>query len=154
MISDAEIFKPQHYEAVRRPLLEAETLPVWCYTSPAFYRREVERIWRKVWNFLGSADQIPNPGDYFTVTFAGTPLIILRDQDGAVRAYVNSCRHRGCELLEGVGNSKLIVCPYHSWSYELDGHLRGAPDMDKTKGFEKSDNSLIPIRTEVPSRSW
>jgi choline monooxygenase len=149
MISDTEIFKPRHYEAVRRPLLEAETLPVWCYTSPAFYRREVERIWRKVWNFLGSADHIPSPGDYFTVTFAGTPLIIVRDQDGVVRSYVNSCRHRGCELLEGEGNSKLIVCPYHSWSYELNGCLRGAPDMDKTIGFEKADNSLIPVRTDT-----
>ena len=150
MVSDTEIFKPQYYEAVRRPLLEAETLPVWCYTSPAFYRREIERIWRKVWNFLGSADRIPNPGDYFTVTFADTPLIIVRGQDGVVRSYVNSCRHRGCELLEGEGNSKLIVCPYHSWSYELSGHLRGAPEMDKTAGFKKEDNGLIPIRTD----SW
>ncbi len=149
MISEAELFRPQHYEAVRRPLLEAETLPTWCYTSPAFYRREVERIWRKVWNFLGSADHIANPGDYFTLTFAGTPLIIVRDQDGAVRAYVNSCRHRGCELLEGEGNSKLIVCPYHSWSYELNGRLRGAPEMDKTIDFDKADNGLIPIRADT-----
>ena len=149
MIADADMFNPKHYEAVRRPLLEAETLPVWCYTSPAFYRREVERIWRKVWNFLGSADHIPNPGDYFTVSFAGTPLIIMRDQDGSVRSFVNSCRHRGSELLEGDGNCKLIVCPYHSWTYELNGRLRGAPEMEKTVGFDKDENGLVPIRTEV-----
>ena len=81
MISESEMFNPEHYEATRRPLLEAETLPIWCYTSPVFYRREVERIWRKVWNFLGSADHIPKPGDYFTVTFAGVPLIVMRGED-------------------------------------------------------------------------
>src|SRR3954454_1246233 len=135
MISESEMFNPEHYQAARRPLLEAETLPVWCYTSFAFYRREVERIWRKVWNFLGSADHIPNSGDYFTVTFAGVPLIVVRDEGRIVRAFVNSCRHRGSELLEGDGSCKLIVCPYHSWTYELDGGLRGAPEMEKTIGF-------------------
>lgn len=149
MISESEMFNPEHYEATRRPLLEAETLPIWCYTSPAFYRREFERIWRKVWNFLGSADHIPKPGDYFTVTFAGVPLIVMRGEDRIVRAFVNSCRHRGSELLEGDGSCKLIVCPYHSWTYELDGGLRGAPEMDKTIGFNKRDYSLIPIRTET-----
>lgn len=149
MISEADIFDPKHYEAVRRPLLEAETLPAWCYTSPAFYRREVERIWRKVWNFVGSVDQIPNPGDYFTLTFVSIPVIILRDREGKPRAFANTCRHRGSELLDGKGNCKLIVCPYHSWSYELDGKLRGAPEMDKTIGFEKGAYGLIPIRLDT-----
>ena len=103
----------------------------------------------KLWNFIGSADHIPKPGDYFTLNFAGTPLIILRDQDGALHAYVNTCRHRGSELLEGEGNCKLIVCPYHSWSYELNGRLRGAPEMEKTIQFDKSKNGLIPIRLDT-----
>src|SRR6476661_3561451 len=76
MLAEADLFNPRHYAAVRRPLLDAETLPAWCYTSPAFYRREVERIFMKVWNFVGSVHQIPNPGDYFTLTFVGVPLII------------------------------------------------------------------------------
>ena len=76
-------------------------------------------------------------------------MIILRDQDGALHAYVNTCRHRGSELLEGEGNCKLIVCPYHSWSYELNGRLRGAPEMEKTIGFDKSKNGLIPIRLDT-----
>ena len=79
MISEADIFNPNLYDAVRKPLLEAETMPAWCYTSRAFYDREIERIWKKVWNFLGSADRIPKIGDYFTVTFAGIPLIVLRE---------------------------------------------------------------------------
>ena len=95
VIPENELFNPKHYEGVRRPLLEAETMPAWCYTSPAFYRREVERIWRKVWNFVGSARQCPNPGDYFTLSFAGVPLIILRDREGTVaciREYLSPSR--------------------------------------------------------------
>ena len=80
MVPQTDLFNPEHYQAVRRPLLEAETMPAWCYTSPEFYRREVERIWKKAWNFIGSVDQIPNPGDYFTLTFVGIPVIVLRDR--------------------------------------------------------------------------
>lgn len=149
MLAEADIFNPAHYEGVRKPLLDAETLPSWCYTSHAFYRREVERIFMKVWNFVGTVHQIPNPGDYYTLTFVGVPLIIVRGRDGAVRAFANTCRHRGSELLEGEGNCKLIVCPYHSWTYNLDGSLRGAPEMDQTRGFDRKDYGLIPIRLGI-----
>jgi len=149
MLSDAELFNPRHYEAVRQPLLDAETLPAWCYSSPAFYRREVERIFMKVWNFLGTVDQIANPGDYFTVTFVGVPVIVLRDLTGKIRAFANSCRHRGSELLSGSGNCKLISCPYHSWSYELNGALRGAPEMEQTHDFDKAKYGLIPIKVDT-----
>ena len=149
MPSESEMFEPRHYEAVRRPLLEAETLPPWCYTSERFYAREVERIFRKVWNFLGAADQIPNPGDYFTLDFAGIPLIVLRDAAGQPRAFANSCRHRGSELLSGRGNCKLIQCPYHSWSYALDGRLKAAPEMQKTRGFDPASYGLVPLRLET-----
>ena len=62
----SEMFNPKHYEGVRKPLLEATTMPAWTYTSPEFYRREIDRIWKKVWNFIGSVDQVPNMGDFFT----------------------------------------------------------------------------------------
>ncbi len=149
MSEPSDLFDPRHYARVRKPLLEAETMPAWCYTSGEFYRREVERIWRKVWNFVGSVGQIPNPGDYFTLNFAGVPTIIVRDRDGEIRGFANTCRHRGSELLEGQGNCKLIVCPYHSWTYELDGRLRGTPEMDKTANFEKADYGLTPIKTDT-----
>jgi choline monooxygenase len=149
MIDQHQMFNPKHYAGVRRPLLEAETLPSWCYTSPEFYQREVERIWRKIWNFVGSVDQVGKAGDYFTLRFAGVPLIVLRDGEGKLRAYANTCRHRGCELLEGNGNASLIVCPYHSWTYELGGALRGAPDMEKTADFNKADYGLIPIKIDT-----
>ena len=143
------IFDPKHYEGIRKPLLEAKTMPAFTYTSPEFYQREVERIWRKMWNFIGSADQIRNNGDYFTLDFAGVPTIVLRDHDGKIRAFANTCRHRGSELLDGKGNCKLIVCPYHSWSYELNGNLRGTPEMDKTLNFNKADYGLISIAIDT-----
>jgi phenylpropionate dioxygenase-like ring-hydroxylating dioxygenase large terminal subunit len=149
MTEPADIFDHQHYGSVRRPLLEAETMPPWCYTSPSFYRRETERIFHKVWNFIGSADQIPNSGDYFTLTFVGVPIIVLRLDNGQVRAFANSCRHRGSALLEGRGNCRLIVCPYHSWSYNLDGTLHGAPEMHQTRNLDLTQYGLVPIRLET-----
>ena len=149
MMTPQNIFDPKHYEGVRKPLLEAETMPAFTYTSPEFYQREVERIWRKTWNFIGSADQIRNNGDYFTLNFAGVPTIVLRDHDGKIRAFANTCRHRGSELLEGKGNCKLIVCPYHSWTYDLNGNLRGTPEMDKTLNFNKTDYGLTPISIDT-----
>jgi choline monooxygenase len=150
MIAEAAIFDPRHYEAVRRPLLDAETMPAWCYTSAAFYRREIERIFHKAWNFLGAADRLRAPGDYFTITFAGVPVIVLRDTEGKLRAFVNTCRHRGSALLEGNGNCRLIVCPYHSWRYRLDGTLAGAPEMHQTHDFDQADHALVPLALD----SW
>ena len=97
----ADIFDPRHYAGVRKPLAEATTLPPWAYTSEEFYRREVETIWMKEGNFFGRADRIPNPGDYFAVDFAGVPIIVIRGKDREVRAFSNSCRHRGAAMLRG-----------------------------------------------------
>jgi choline monooxygenase len=144
-----DLFDPAHYAATRRPLLEAETLPPWCYTSETFYRREVDRIFRKVWNFVGHVSQVANPGDYFALTFAGVPVIILRDLSGTLRAFANTCRHRGSALLEGSGNCRAIVCPYHSWTYALDGTLRAAPEMQQTLDFDPVDTGLIPLRLDT-----
>ncbi len=143
----ADLFHPRHYEAVRKPLLQAETLPTWCYTSDAFYQREVERIWRKAWNFVGHIDQVAKPGDYLAMEFAGVPLIIVRGKDNVIRAFANACRHRGSTLLDdGQGHCGAIVCPYHSWSYGLDGTLLGAPEMHKTEGFKPAENGLVELR--------
>ncbi len=149
MSAPANVLDPAHFEKVRLPLEEAETLPAWCYVSQEFYDYEVERIFMKVWNFLGRADHIPNPGDYFTLTFAGVPLIILRDRSGELRAYANSCRHRGAKVAQGEGNARAFVCPYHGWAYGLDGTLIAAPEMERTKNFDKSCYGLKPVRLET-----
>src|SRR3954470_9157391 len=96
----AALFDPRTYDEIRKPVVEASTLPPHCYTSPEFFRAEVEHMFMKVWNFIGRADRIPKTGDYFTIDFAGVPLIILRDRDGSIRAHANTCRHRGARLID------------------------------------------------------
>ena len=143
-----DLFDPRTYEAVRRPLLEAETLPPACYTSEEFFKREVETIFMREWNFIGRADYIPNPGDYYTVDFVGVPLLIMRGDDGEVRAFVNSCRHRGSKVATGKGSArKAIKCPYHGWVYGLDGELLGCPGMKATKNFDMAEFPLLPVKT-------
>ncbi|MFO0997255.1 MAG: aromatic ring-hydroxylating dioxygenase subunit alpha [Alphaproteobacteria bacterium] len=137
MNAAANIFDPKHYKNVRKPLLEAETLPTWCYLSQAFYDREVERMFHKVWNFLGREDEIPNPGDYMTFDLFGEPVIVLRDREGQLRAFANTCRHRGAKMIEGKGNCRAIACPYHGWIYNLKGELTGTAGMEKTKNFDR-----------------
>jgi phenylpropionate dioxygenase-like ring-hydroxylating dioxygenase large terminal subunit len=149
MPDDGRLFDPRTHAATRRPALEAETLVPETYTSPDFYRREVERIFLRHWNFMGRADQVPNPGDYFAVELAGVPLIVVRDQQGAVRAFANSCRHRGTQLVEGEGHCRAFKCPYHSWVYGLDGALIGTPEMDRTAGFDPAAYGLVPIKLET-----
>lgn len=145
-----DIFNSQHYEKVLRPPEEAETLPPWCYTSPAFYQREVERLFRSSWNCVGREERLPHPGDYFAFELAGVPVVLVRGENGTLRAFANTCRHRGTQLLEGEGNcERLICCPYHGWSYRLDGKLAGAPEMGKAPCFSKDEYGLIPIRLET-----
>ena len=143
-------FDPARYAAVRRPLLEASTLPADCYTSESFYRREVETIFLKVWNFVGREDRVPEPGDYAAFEFAGVPVVIARGRDGGVRAFANSCRHRGAKVMEGEGNCRAFVCPYHAWTYAIDdGRLIGAMEMDETAGFDRKDFGLVELRLET-----
>jgi phenylpropionate dioxygenase-like ring-hydroxylating dioxygenase large terminal subunit len=144
-----DIFDPSHYATTRLADSEAETLPAWAYTSAEFYEREVERIFMKVWNFIGRADHIPNPGDYFALEMVGIPVIVVRDDAGRLRAFVNSCRHRGTILVEGEGNCRAFKCPYHSWVYALDGELLGAPEMQKTSNFDCAQYPLVPVRLET-----
>jgi choline monooxygenase len=144
------LFDPRTYEAVRRPLLEAETLPPACYTDEAFFKREVETIFMREWNFIGRADYIPNAGDYYTVDFVGVPLLIMRGADQRVRAFVNSCRHRGAKVASGKGNvKKAIKCPYHGWVYGLDGELIGCAGMKATKNFEPENFPLLGVKTAL-----
>jgi phenylpropionate dioxygenase-like ring-hydroxylating dioxygenase large terminal subunit len=142
---------PRHYEAVLRPPLEAETLPTWCYTSPDWYAREVERLFLRSWALVGRAERVPEAGDFFTVDYAGAAIVVVRGRDGEIRAFANACRHRGARLLDGAGNCKLAIkCPYHSWIYGLDGALQGCDGMEDTRNFDRAQWGLKPVRLE----SW
>ena len=148
-MSEAQnLFDPDLYRDVRRPFEQAMSMPSWCYTSETFFAREVERIFRRVWNFVGRADEIPDPGDYLTLDMFGESIIVVRGPDHRVRAFANTCRHRGTRLLEGRGNCRVISCPYHSWAFALDGTLLGAPDMERRPGFRREDYPLLPVRLE------
>src|SRR5688572_30338693 len=144
-----DLLDPDTYRSVRRPLLDAETLPPACYTSPEFYRREVSEIFLKCWSLIGRADYVKNPGDYFTHDVGGVSFIVMRGEDGEIRAFVNACRHRGAQLLEGEGNCRTIRCPYHSWMYYCAGRLRGANGMRDTREFAAGDYGLIGLRLET-----
>jgi phenylpropionate dioxygenase-like ring-hydroxylating dioxygenase large terminal subunit len=123
-------------------------MPPSVYTSEAFLARETSSIFGNEWFCVGRADALANAGDYVTLDLADQPIIVLRDKQGALKAMSNVCRHRMSTLLEGRGNTRSIVCPYHAWTYNLDGTLRGAPAMDQNEGFCKTDYSLPAIRCE------
>ncbi len=145
----ADPLSAHHFANMRLPLLEASTLPPWAYTSTGFYGGEVRQIFGTSWNFIGRADQLREPGSYLTLDFAGVPLAVVRDKDGTIRAFANTCRHRGARLLSGEGTTRDIRCPYHSWNYSLAGALRIAPEMDQTVGFERADFGLREFRLEA-----
>ena len=149
MLEPDDQFAPEHYCAVRRPLLEAESLPAWCYTSQTFYQREVERIFMRVWNFVGHSDQIPEPGDYLTRDICGESVIVVRDEAERIHAFANTCRHRGTRLLDGHGRCRVISCPYHSWAYALDGALMAAPGMEGTVNFDRGANALVELALDT-----
>ncbi|MFN0116332.1 MAG: aromatic ring-hydroxylating oxygenase subunit alpha [Paracoccaceae bacterium] len=131
------------------PFERARAMPKSVYTSPDFLRLELAHIFSREWLCAGRADALANPGDYLTMEIAGEPVIVLRDREGQVRAMSNVCRHRMSTLLEGRGNTRSIVCPYHAWTYNLDGTLRGAPAMTLNEGFCKADVKLPQVRCEI-----
>lgn len=137
------------HASVALPFERARAMPKSVYTSPEFVKQEEERIFAREWLCAGRAEALPNPGDYLTMTIAGEPVIVLRDRDGQIRAMSNVCRHRMSTLLQGRGNARSIVCPYHAWTYNLDGSLRGAPAMTLNEGFCKEDIALPRVRCEV-----
>ena len=149
MTTVANMFDPAHYRGVYKPLLKAETMPPWCYTSEDFYRREVENIFRKTWNFVGRADETPNPGDYRALDVCGEPIIVLRDKGGEIRAFANTCRHRGAQIVEGKGNCRALSCPYHGWVYALNGDLIGSSGMEKTLDFDRAKYGLAKLRVDT-----
>ena len=130
------------------PFNQARAMPKSVYTSPEFLALEEQHIFAKDWLSAGRADVLKVPGDYLTMTISGEPIIILRDKDGALRGLSNVCRHRMSTLLEGSGNVRSIVCPYHAWTYNLDGSLRGAPAMAANQSFCKEQISLPQVRVE------
>lgn len=133
-------------DLTRRPVEEAFHVPGYVYSSPEVFALEKEKIFMKDWLCVGRSEEIPNPGDYTTFRIMGEPLLLVRNAAGGINAFANVCLHRGVEVAMGSGNVERFSCPYHAWTYDLDGRLLGAPFMQRTTGFERSDCSLKPVR--------
>ena len=118
------------------------------YTDPELYRLDLEHIWYKDWLFVGHDCEVPRAGNYFTLQVGDYPIVITRDRQGVIRALHNSCRHRGSRVCtQPKGSSAKLVCPYHQWTYELDGSLLFARQMGED--FDKSANGLKPVHCET-----
>ena len=132
-----------------KPTVEAETLPPACYTDEEFYRFEKEALFYREWLCVGREEWVEKAGDYFTCTHANEPLVIARDREGALQAMSSVCQHRAMLVAEGQGNTRAFVCPYHHWTYDLDGRLVNAPAMGRTCEFDRAANGLPKLRVEV-----
>ena len=126
-----------------------ETYPWAWYSDPAVLAAERERIFRGAWQYVGDVGRLPEPGSYFACTSGGLPVVVTRDGDGELRAFLNVCRHRGSEIVSGAGRRATLQCPYHAWTYGLDGGLRSAPRSDREAGFDSTGLGLVPLRLEV-----
>jgi len=131
------------------PMGEAETLPPECYTDAGFYEFEKEALFNHEWLCTGRESWVSQPGDYYTTSIAGEPIIVVRTLKGDLRALSAVCRHRAMLVAEGSGNKRGFLCPYHHWSYSLDGSLTNAPAMEKTCNFDKSKFGLPSFQVEV-----
>jgi len=131
-------------------LADGRTTPWDWYSDPAVLRLERERIFRRAWQYAGRGDQVAEPGAFFTCDAGGVPVVVVRGKDGTLRAFLNVCRHRGSLVCEGEGRRETLQCPYHAWTYDLDGSLRAAPRADREPGFDRDALGLVA----VPVDSW
>jgi choline monooxygenase len=124
-------------------------LPGYLYSDPAVFEQEKRRLFYASWQVVAHESELPNPGDYVCATIVDQSVFVLRGQDGTLRAFFNVCQHRAHELLKGRGNARsVIVCPYHAWSYELDGSLRAARGTRSLPDFDPAEYGLAPVRLE------
>ncbi|HMB78378.1 MAG TPA: aromatic ring-hydroxylating dioxygenase subunit alpha [Kiloniellaceae bacterium] len=128
---------------------QAESMPGAFYTSPALLQVERRALFRREWICVGRADELPDPGDYMTFDILEEPVLIIRGDDGEIRALSNVCRHRGMLVAAGRGNGKHLSCPYHAWTYDSRGRLVAAPHMNKRAGFDRSKVCLPAFRSEI-----
>ena len=119
------------------------------YTDPDIFKNEQAGLLAKTWQFAAHVSELENPGDYVSFSIAGQNLFAIRGRDDLIRAFYNVCQHRAHELVSGAGNCKVVVCPYHAWTYELTGELRSGPNTKSVPGFERADICLTEVKTEI-----
>lgn len=119
------------------------------YTDPKVFEVEQQGVLARTWQFAGHASQCENSGDYFAFEMAGESLFCIKGRDGEIRTFYNVCQHRAHQLVQGEGTTRVVVCPYHAWTYELTGQLRAGPNINAVEGFDKSKICLSEVRTEI-----
>jgi choline monooxygenase len=150
-----ELLTTQAMERLRRPVGQAHGLPREAFTSAAVYAEEMDRVFGRGWIVAGVADELAVPGTVIPSTLAGRPIILTSNDEGRIQAFHNVCRHRGVQVVtKPCSAQKVLRCPYHSWSYDLDGRLRatphvGGPGKHSHPDIKKSENGLVPIRCET-----
>jgi phenylpropionate dioxygenase-like ring-hydroxylating dioxygenase large terminal subunit len=132
------------------PIGTARSMPPEVYTSPEFFDFEREAVFRRSWVYLCHRSEIPNPGDFLAATIVDDPVVVTHGMDGKIRVLSAVCQHRGYVITESCGNARNLRCPYHSWTYGLDGQLLSAPSMGQAFRDEVRASIRLPeIRTEV-----
>ena len=126
------------------------SLPAWVYRDAEFFEAEKTQVLRAAWQVVCHDSDVAGAGDWHALDYLGEGIIVVRGDDGAVRAFTNVCRHRGSRLLDGnSGCAKKLVCPYHAWTYGLDGRLTGLPGKSQYPGLALADHGLVPVDLEV-----
>jgi carnitine monooxygenase subunit len=141
----------QVYPPAAESVDDAYSLPAWLYHDPDFFELEKQKIFRTSWQLVCHQNDIPSPGDYHSFDFLGESIVVLRTEDGEVRSFHNVCRHRASRLLDGAkGNcGRRVTCPYHAWTYALDGRLIGVPYKETFKGLKAPEHGLVPVEHEI-----
>jgi choline monooxygenase len=132
-----------------RALEDGWTPPAAWYSEPAVLQAERDRIFTSTWQYAGPLHQVAGPGAFFASVAGHVPVVVTRARDGELRAFVNVCRHRGHVVAQGAGCRETLQCPYHAWTYGLDGALRRAPRSEREPSFDASVLSLLPVAVEA-----
>jgi choline monooxygenase len=129
--------------------LDTRTLPWSWYTDPAVLRLEQERIFRHAWQYVARREEIAERGSFLAAQAGDAPVVLTRDEEGELRAFLNVCRHRGSLVCEGSGRRATLQCPYHAWTYGLDGRLVAAPRLAREGSNDPEELGLVPVQVDT-----
>jgi len=146
-MSVAEILAQYNAKAA---LPDASTIPAPWYVDPRIAELEAQTVFSKTWQMVGRVEQVEKSGQFVTATVAGEPIVVVRGNDRVLRGFYNVCRHHAAAVVtEPCGQASILHCPYHGWNYGLDGALKGMPEFEGVKNFERQQNGLLPVKAET-----
>src|SRR6202789_3171619 len=132
------------------PLAQASTIPAAWYVDPRIAELERINVFGKTWQLVARTDQVQSSGKFISTMVAGEPVVVVRGNDGVLRAFYNVCRHHAAAVVtQACGHASILRCPYHGWNYGLDGSLKGMPEFEGVENFDRAQNGLVPIRVET-----